>query len=48
MKIWPGRKFSLKAALLWMIDGAIEPSSNDTVELSMEAPMSVSKPADLG
>ena len=28
--------------------GAIEPCSDDTEELSMKAPMSVSKPADLG
>ena len=27
---------------------AIEPCSDDTEELSMKAPMSVSKPADLG
>ena len=47
-KIWPGRKVSLKALLLWMIDGAIEPSSNGIVELSMKAPMLVSKPVDLG
>ena len=31
-----------------MIDGAIEPSSDGTVELSMKTPMPVSKPADLG
>ena len=31
-----------------MMDGAIEPSDDDTTELSMKAPMSVSKPADLG
>ena len=30
------------------IEGAIKPYGDDTVELSMEAPMSVSKPADLG
>ena len=28
--------------------GAIKPYGDDTVELSMKAPMSVSKPADLG
>ena len=33
---------------MWMVDGAIEPFGDDTVELSMKAPMSVSKPADLG
>ena len=31
-----------------MIEGAIGPKSDDTEELSMKAPMSVSKPADLG
>ena len=31
-----------------MIKGAIEPKGDDTGELSMKAPMSVSKPADLG
>ena len=29
-------------------EGAIKPYGDDTVELSMKAPMSVSKPADLG
>ena len=31
-----------------MIDGAIEPLEDDAAELSMKAPMSVLKPADLG
>ena len=31
-----------------MIKGAIGPKDADTEELSMKAPMSVSKPADLG
>ena len=31
-----------------MIVGAIKPNGDDTEELSMKAPMSVSKPADLG
>ena len=35
-------------ALLAMIEGAIKPYGDDTVELSMKEPMSVSKPADLG
>ena len=48
MKIWLGRKFSLRTELLWMVDGAIEPIGDDAVELSMKAPMSVSKLADLG
>ena len=30
------------------IVGAIEPLDNDAAELSMKAPMSVSKPVDLG
>ena len=46
-KIYPGRKVSPWTALL-MIEGAIEPCSDDTEELLMKAPMSVSKPADLG
>ena len=47
-KICPGRKVSPWTALLLMIEGAIEPCSDDSEELSMKAPMSVSKPADLG
>ena len=35
-------------ALLQMIEGAIKPYRDDTLELSMKAPMLVSKPADLG
>ena len=31
-----------------MIEGAIGPYSDDTEELSMKAPMSLSKPTDLG
>ena len=46
-KICPGRKVSPRTALL-KVGEAIEPYSNDTEELSMKAPMSVSKPADLG
>ena len=34
--------------ILPMIKGAIRPCGDGTVELSMKAPMSVSKPADLG
>ena len=34
--------------ILPMIEGAIKPYGDGTVELSMKAPMSVSKPADLG
>ena len=39
--------FSLTTSLL-TIEGAIEPFADGTVELSMKASMSVSKPADLG
>ena len=47
-EICPGRKVSPWTASLLMIEGAIEPIDDDTEELSMKAPMSVSKPADLG
>ena len=47
-KICRGRKTSPWTTLLPMIDGAIKPYGDGTVELSMKAPMSVSKPADLG
>ena len=47
-KICPGRKVSPWTALLMMVEVAIEPIGDDTEELSMKAPMSVSKPADLG
>ena len=47
-KICPGRKASPWTPSLAMIEGAIKPYGNDTVELSMKAPMAVSKPADLG
>ena len=43
-----GRKVSPWTASLSMIVGAIKPNGDDTEELSMKAPMSVSKPADLG
>ena len=45
--LW-GRKVSPWTASLLMIEEAIEPIGDDTEELSMKAPMSVSKPADLG
>ena len=35
-------------ASLPMIEGAIKPYGDGTVEFSMKAPMSMSKPADLG
>ena len=47
-KICPGRKVSPWTASLLMIEGAIRPKDDDTEELSMKAPMSVSKLADLG
>ena len=47
-KICPGRKVSPWTASLSMIAGAIKPNDDDTEELSMKAPMLVSKPADLG
>ena len=47
-KICPGRKVSPWNASLLMIKGAIGPKGDDTEELSMKAPMSVSKSADLG
>ena len=43
-----GRKVSPWTASLLMIEEAIEPIGDDTEELSMKAPMSESKPADLG
>ena len=46
-KICIGRKVAPRTALL-LIEEAIKPIGDDTEELSMKAPMSVSKPADLG
>ena len=43
-----GGKVSPWKASLLTIEGAIELFGDGTVELSMKAPMSVSKPADLG
>ena len=43
-----GKKTSPWIASLQMIEGAIKTYHDDTVELSMKAPMPVSKPADLG
>ena len=45
-KIFPGSKVSPWTALL--VEDAIKPIGDDTEELSMKAPMSVSKPEDLG
>ena len=47
-KICPGRKVSPWTASWMMIEGAIEPGSDDIEEPLMKAPMSVLKPADLG
>ena len=47
-KICPGRKVSPWTASLSTIEGAIEPFIDGTAELLMKAPMSVSKPANLG
>ena len=38
---------SLTLDCILKIEGAIKPYSDDTEELSMKAPMSMSKPADL-
>ena len=43
-----GRKTSPWNRSVAMIKGALKPYGDDIVELSMTAPMSVSKPADLG
>ena len=47
-KISPGRKVPPWTASLSTIEGAIKPFVDGIVELSMKAPMSMSKPADLG
>ena len=47
-KICPGKKVSPWTASLLMIGGAIGPKGYDIEELSLQAPMSVSKPVDLG
>ena len=43
-----GEKVSPWTASLMMVEEAIEPIGDDTEELSVKAPMSVSKPVDLG
>ena len=43
-----GEKTSPWTASTLMNKGAIQPKSDGTEELTMKAPMSVSKPADLG
>ena len=47
-KMCPRRKVSPWTASLLMIGGAIGPKDDDTEELSLKAPMSVPKLADLG
>ena len=47
-KICLGRKVSPWTASWLMIEEAIGPKGDDTEELTMKAPMSVSKPVDLG
>ena len=47
-KICLGMKDSPWTASLMTIEGAIKPDGDVTEELSMKAPMSVSKLADLG
>ena len=42
------REDSPWTALLLTIEGGIKPFGDGTVEISMKAPMSVSKPVDLG
>ena len=44
----PGEEGSSLDTSLSTIEGAIKPFVDGIVELSMKAPMSVSKPADLG
>ena len=43
-----GEKSLTLDCIAMMIVGAIKPNGDDIEELSMKAPMSVSKPADLG
>ena len=43
-----GEKVSSRTASRLTSEEAIGPNGDDTEELSMKAPMSVSKPADLG
>ena len=45
---WPEARAPLEVILSLITRGAIKPVFNVTPELSMKAPMSVSKPADLG
>ena len=47
-RVWPEAKTTPVVMLSLMTRQSIDPFIDDTVELSMKAPMSVSKPADLG
>ena len=47
-RVWPKARAPLEVILSLITRQAIKPYHDDTVELSMKAPMSVSKPADLG
>ena len=46
--VWPATKAPLAKISSLKTGGGILPDGDDTEELSMKAPMSVSKPADLG
>ena len=48
MIVWPAAKAPLAKIPSLKTGRAIKPYGDDTVELSMKAPMLVSKPADLG
>ena len=47
-RVWPTARAPLEVMLLLKMIRSIPPYDDGTVELSMKAPMSVSKPADLG
>ena len=47
-RVWPTARAPPDVKLSLTTRRAIEPCSDDTEELSMKAPMSVSKPTDLG
>ena len=47
-RVWPTAKDPPEVMLSLIMRRAINPYRDGTVELTMKAPMSVSKPADLG
>ena len=47
-RVWPTARAPPEVMFSLTTKRAIPPYDDDTVELSMKAPMSVSKPADLG